>query len=264
MIKGKIAYSGFTDGYWQIWVMDCAAKSAVQLTSSKVDKKTPVWSPEGKRIIYRTSNGEFFLIDVESKEEKRIFSKLGYLVDPSWISLERILFARYRSDLKDDSDIWSADLNGAGVKVINEDLGLQYFPAISPDGEKIVYVSGKKAHEHDIWVMNKNGQDKVLLVQKYGYDICPRWSPDGKSIVFVSDRTGSYEIWIMNADGSNQTQFTRTKGYNNNPAWSPDGERIVFVSNAGGDLQLWVMDKDGNNAVQITRGAECVDPAWCL
>lgn len=262
-LKGAIAYSCLTDGYWQIWLKDFNANSETQLTSSKIDKKNPIWSPDGKQIIYRTSNGELFIIDRQGLQERRILDKLGYLSDPNWLpNTNRLLFVRFRSDLKDDSDIWTANLKGEEVIVLNDALGLQYHPNISSDGKKIVYVSGTKPKAHEIWIMDNAGKNRQQLTQNACYNMYPRWSADDKDIVFVSNRTGNYEIWVMQANGTRQKQLTHTGRFNNSPAWSPDGRKIAFVSNTEGSLQIWAMDKDGKNLIRLIRGAECCDPDW--
>ncbi len=262
-LKGAIAYSRLTDGYWQIWVKDLTAGSERQLTFSKIDKKNPAWSENGKWLIYRTNNGEFFLIDKQGLNEKRLLAKLGYLADPNWLSDKQLLFVRFRSDLKDDSDIWAANLEDEGkVKVLNDEAGLQYNPDISQDGKKIAYVSGHKPEEHEIWVMDFAGKNRQKLTENTYYDICPRWSPNGKEIVFASNRSGNYEIWMMNSDGSGQKMLTNLGGFNTTPVWSADGEKIVFGSNKNGSFEIWVMDKNGKNLTQLTKGGQCCDPAW--
>ncbi len=56
-------------------------------------------------------------------------------------------------------------------------------PAWSPDGKKIVYVTGSD-NNYSIWVMNANGGNQVKLTSGTVPYRTPRWSPDGSKIVF--------------------------------------------------------------------------------
>ncbi len=259
--KGRIAYSRLTDGYWQVWVMDLDTGVEQQVTDSKVDKKNPVWSPDGKRIVCRTSNGELLLIGLIKKDEMKILRKLGYLTDPVWLDDNRLIFVRFRSDLKDDSDIWSANLDGEQVKVITDALGLQYNPAISSSGEKIVYVSAVKPAEHELLILELNTGKTDKLTQNRCYNIYPDLSADNAAVVFSSDKTGNYEIRVMDLVKGAQKMLTSNGCFNTGPVWL-DNKYIAFVSNKTGSLQIWMMDKEGSELIQLTRGSECVDPAW--
>jgi hypothetical protein len=99
-------------------------------------------------------------------------------------------------------------------------------PCFSPDGTKIVFVSGRDGNQ-EIYVMNADGSEqKRLTTDKYPafpmYDDSPSWSPDGRKIVFCSERgVGQSNIFVMNADGSEQKSLTYGIDLDREPVWSP-------------------------------------------
>jgi len=93
------------------------------------------------------------------------------------------------------------------VKLTNS--GQNYWPAWSPDGRKIIFVSsGTGPYNRHIYIMDSNGENQSLFVGSCDEDYSPRWSSDGTQIVFVSSRNGLGEIYTMNSDGSNQVRLT--------------------------------------------------------
>src|SRR5438093_9191311 len=156
-------------------------------------------------------------------------------------------------------------------------------PAWSPDGSRIVFITGCSGV--DIWVMNADGSGLANLTNSpagYGNptwppDVAriasdgltilhadgtgvqvlpdglePDWSPDGTRIVFerfVYPDLGSanHEIYVMNADGTGVTQLTFTTVDDYSPAWSPDGKKIAFSCG----WEMCVMNADGSAQVLL-------------
>ena len=152
-----------------------------------------------------------------------------------------------------DAAIWVMDSDGG----YPEQLGgkrLRGGVSWSPDGEKMVFVSGDQVNYY-IWVMDSDGSNQKKLT-KGG---TPSWSPDGRKIAFVSAEVFRSNIWVMDSDGSNKTRLTDTGTYKyaNNPSWSPDGRKIAFTQ---GD-SVRVMNSDGSGEKILTGGAgSCWSP----
>lgn len=97
--------------------------------------------------------------------------------------------------------------------------GLAYEGAVSPDGERIAFVSNDTQND-EIWVVNRDGSGLLQITRnEWEWDKHPSWSPDGRQIVFWSNRTGHGQIWVMDADGGNLYSLSRT-GFNDyDPVW---------------------------------------------
>jgi len=137
-------------------------------------------------------------------------------------------------------------------------------PSFSPDGKKIVFVSGRQGNK-DLWIMNTDGSDPYRLtaaLSPFQFYDDPAWSPDGKKIACTSNRgsRGNPDIWLIDLERATQMQLTDNESIDWMPCWSPDGSQIAFVSDRNGTDSLWVMQADGSNPRLLVTGAW--DPSW--
>lgn len=192
-----------------------------------------------------------------------------------------------------DPDLYIAvmDIDGKNLKYIS--VPNCYYPSASPDGTKVLYISG--GGSGNIMIMNSDGSNaKTLVTGDYSFPtfssdgtkvICtkrvgmiyvvvvmnndgsnemqitndsisarnPSLSPSSNVITFAS---GSNEIYKINIDGTKLTKLTNRIGLEvyNNTTFSPDGRKIAFDSNLTGNYEIYIMDIDGENMSQITNG----------
>ena len=177
-------------------------------------------------------------------------------------------------------DVHVINADGTGQSRLTTNSANDIFPAWSPDGSKIAFVSLRDGDRNsnteidaylDIYVMNADGSGQTRLaagIAETTFDTIfvldghPAWSPDGKQIAFISDRDGDLEIYVMNADGSGQTRLTTDSAVSLGFAWSPDGSRIAFTSR-GRNWDIYVMNADGTGQRRLTTDAAVDEwPAW--
>ena len=165
-----------------------------------------------------------------------------------------------------NAEIYVMDGDGRNQRRVTVNPGEDRYPAWSPDGKKIAFVSNRKGGHQQIWVIDADGKNPIRLTDGL-VDWGPDWSPDGTKIVYDTVRVPEDHnlapggITVMDADGNNKKVF-RSEGFH--PSWSPDGKRITFISFRNGDVpQLYVMDADGRNRLRITRDfAHKRLPSW--
>jgi eukaryotic-like serine/threonine-protein kinase len=147
---------------------------------------------------------------------------------------------------------------------VTHGAALQNMPAISPDGERIAYVSYESGNP-DIYVTDVRGGVPLNLTQSPSAEYGPKWSPDGSSIVFESDRGGERSIWKVGQFGGSPMLLFRNAIC---PAISADGKKIVFSRvNKKGNLRIGVALLSDMEKVKILTGDgdgpwDHLYPAW--
>ena len=164
------------------------------------------WSPDGKELSYcafREIGGkrevDIYTIPVEGGEEKRLTDG-GFNDGPEYSpDGAYIWFNSTRSGLM---QVWRMRRDGSERTRMTDNERNNWFPHVSPDGQKVVYLSYRKGDlnpdEHlpnmevELWKMNADGSGKEKLAAFFGGQgsiNVNSWASDSRRIAFVS-----YEI----------------------------------------------------------------------
>jgi PKD repeat protein len=156
-----------------------------------------------------------------------------------------------------DNELYLVKADGTGTINLTNNPANDSQHIISPNGEKIAFVSDRDGNEN-LWILNINDLSVTQVTFDPGSDTQPVWSSDASRLMFV--RGGN--IFTINADGTGETQIT-FDNTNSQPVWSPDNSKIAYVSNNTGNNEIYVMNADGTNVINVTNdGNNDVDPQW--
>jgi tricorn protease len=123
-------------------------------------------------------------------------------------------------------------------------------PAISPDRQEVVFVSGS-----DIWTVPVAGGEARLLVSHPANESRPIYSPDGRRLAFVSSRTGNGDIYILTLDTGDLKRLTFDDSSEQLNGWSRDGKWVYFNSTSrdiSGMNDVFRINSEGGTAMQVT------------
>lgn len=173
----------------------------------------------------------------------------------------------FNSNRTGDNEIYAMDANGMNIVNLSKSPDYQdMMAAVSPDGEKIVFMRGDTYDfsRYELWVMDNDGANQRRLTYNDAADGHADFAPDSRRIVFASWRDGNEEIYIMDIETGNTRRLTDNPASDNDPDWSPDGATIAFKSTMAysdgtddefldPDYEIFTMDTLGNNLMRITN-----------
>jgi eukaryotic-like serine/threonine-protein kinase len=172
-----------------LWMLDLARGSASRLTIGASSDYSPVWSPDGRRILYgsaRTGLADIYEISSgASGGERLVFGDSKIDKYPLGISPDgRFALLSILSPTTDD-DIWILPLTGEGkasplVASPFSDLDAQ----IAPDGKWFAYTSNETGR-FEVYLQSFADKTSRLRVSTSG-GVRPRWRSDGKELFFVA------------------------------------------------------------------------------
>lgn len=167
----------------------------------------------------------------------------------------------FNSDRDGDHDIYTMNFNGTHIRKLTRNsrtktsIAADIGPSFSPDGKKIVFISGK---DHPDIFTTKYPDGTEVIEHRGGPDFLPEASfPKGKTMIFEQLESSNYEIYVMDLDGRNQERLTHNDFKDTNPIFSPDGKNIAYIIRPEfGPALLSIMNSDGSNKKILTQCSE--------
>jgi eukaryotic-like serine/threonine-protein kinase len=126
-----------------LWLVDVARGSLTRVTFERQYVSTPVWSPDGRMLLYAAAGGtppNLFLKPLDRlRETRRVFETTIQSFPQSW-SGDRIVYDTI--DPKTRDDIWMVNASGAGNPTpLIDSPYTERHARVSPDGRWLAYVS---------------------------------------------------------------------------------------------------------------------------
>jgi len=187
----KVALTIAAGGNWNIWIWDLIRNTMTRLTFGATFDVIPIWTPDGKRIVFCTNAGggsiHWKAADGTGKEETVGSPADKIMVPVSWSKDGKTLVVTH----------------AAQIGTANFDIGM---------------LSMESNHDY-----------KGLLKEKHS-ESQPRISPDGRWIAYTSDESGQAQIYVRPFPDVDKERWQVSTNGGNSPLWSPDGRELFYFS----------------------------------
>ncbi len=107
-------------------------------------------------------------------------------------------------------------------------------PAISPDGEQVVFLKNgydimTDRRVADLWMVGFDGKGLRPLSATDDQERSPVWSPSGDRLAWISSGGGKHRLMVRYMESAEQNMIAEFNHSPGNLTWSPDGEWLAFT-----------------------------------
>jgi Tol biopolymer transport system component len=246
----RVAVFRFGPGERGLYLVALDGTGERRLVSSGYGAR-PSWSPDSRRIAFRDADGSLAVIEVDSGVISHIAPAGGaFAWSPDGDSIA------YVGGASGSPDVYLADPQGGGTRLLAGGPGNQLEPKWSPDGTKIAFLTSEvPGAPTRFGVIHRDGTGIVTYPgpgvtnpDSFAWDSADR-------IVFARN----YSEGLFSLDLSSGVT-DRLTAFGANPALSPDGVRIAFAG--GGACRdrfgIYVALGDGSSPRRLTNDCRIV------
>jgi eukaryotic-like serine/threonine-protein kinase len=204
------------------------------LTSGLAIDRQPVYSPDGKWVMFSSNRGgtlDLWEVSVETGEMHRVTDDREDDWDPEYASDGQSLF--WCSGRSGAFEIWTARRDGSAPRQISRDSLDAENPSVTPDHQSVIYSSANPT-KSGLWRVPVAGGEGEWLLR--GATLIPDLSPDGRYVSIMTDvgtleaRLGVFDLVERKLlPGRIPLQVLPGTVQVGRARFTPDGGAIVFV-----------------------------------
>jgi serine/threonine protein kinase/Tol biopolymer transport system component len=183
----RIAFTGRSPGSGDIWILDTRSGEAERLTFDPAEDEYPIWSLDGKSVIYTSAHTSttrrIFIKGIETGAQPRLLRiwPLHLHVTSSWGDW----LAAYDYHPENGLDSWAISLDGQEALSVANGPANESGAKFSPDGRWIAYASDESGRS-EIYVVSFPGFESRRQVSAEG-GIFPNWDGDGRTLYYLQN-----------------------------------------------------------------------------
>jgi Tol biopolymer transport system component len=191
---GHLALAAHVNGNWDIWVYELERNTMSRLTFDPGIDSSPVWSPDGRNITFRSDRGgegaSIYVVRADGAGEVQKLVEDDSDPYPSSYSADGRWLTFIERGSETGIDIWTVPLEGSGTEP-------------------------RRAGNPEVYLSTPSDETE------------PSFSPDGRWLAYASDESGSWEIYVRPFPGPGG-KWQISNGGGSFPRWSPNRQELFY------------------------------------
>ncbi len=183
-----------------IWLTDLTRNTTARFTNGPGLNNGPVWSPDGSRIVFRTT-------------------RRGGAVE---------FYQKSSAGAGKEDVVLPSDVQLAAGQSLNLSP-----PNCLPDCRSLLYVASNFSGSSTLFLLPLETLKPLKLASLASNGMNASFSPDGRFIAYVSDESGNLEVYVQTFPLSDRKWKVSTGGAYE-PRWRADGREIYYLSEGRG------------------------------
>lgn len=256
-----IAFQSNRLGNLDIFTQATTEATADLKISAPGNDVTPVWSPDGSKLVFASDRDGDFDVYLWSggNEVQQLTFNYADDIHPAWSpDGEQIIFS---SNLGGSYfQVYTIKTDGSELKRIGNVVGNNaMYPRFSPDGSQVSFMRASIIipacdWNWDVWVMDSDGSNQVKVTTQLFGDLYPNWSPNGNEIIYAKCglllTSDVYARSIFTGEDRQLTSYLLSNEWGG--VFSQDGQTIAFNSDESGDVDIYLMSLNDSIPLPLT------------
>ena len=248
---------------YRLQVADTDGYNPQTLLTSKEPIMSPVWSPDGSRVVYvsfETGLSAVYIHNIHTGEREKVASFEGINSAPAWSPDGKSLAMTLSKD--GNPDIYVMSLKNKALRRLTRHWSIDTEPAWMPDNQSLVFTSSRSGKPQLYQLSLDSGSRPRRLTFDGNYNANASVSADGKVVAFVHGANSSYKIAVLYLD-TRMMQVLTDGPLDESPDFAPNGTMVLYASQDKGKAILAAVSTDGRQKQRLALSdGEVREPSW--
>jgi Tol biopolymer transport system component len=251
----RLVFAGHAESsaFDQIYTLELGRKAPVRMTNNNFSNSHPVFTPDGKRVLYATDesplpDAAFGMLHVASlaldKGKPQFFTEEEVSSTLPTISSDGKSVLLVKVDEQSGrNSLWKYAADGKPLKSLTERRFARIHDYRESSSGEVIAIWGQEESEQqeDIYLLNEKTGEIRQLPDPDTPKAKPALSPDGKLLAFISPTDTGAQLFLFNSETGKIQSLTKP-GPNTLAGIFISKTGIVFGSDRSGGSDLFLID----------------------